>query len=163
MRYFKRMIIKEIKSEEQRAVISEIAKIDEALFPSNVWGAASYLKSSENDYDYLIAAIDEANAAEPEQQGVTAGFALLRCFDDAELVRIAVDKKYRRQGIGEGLLTALTEEAKGRGIHDIILEVRASNEPALRLYEKAGFTTEGIRRRYYSAPTEDAVIMRYKW
>ncbi len=153
-------------SDEEKpcTIISEISRIDGILFPTNVWGYESYLKSAENDYDYLIAATDTACGAEDRQdEEAVAGFALLRCLDDAELIRIAVDTAYRRQGIGYRLLTALKDEAERRGIHDIILEVRESNEPAKRMYEKAGFVTEGIRKKYYSEPTEDAVIMRFKW
>ena len=159
------MIIREIKTDKDKpfAVLSGIERIDKMLFPANVWGYASYLKSAENDYDYLITATDEACSAGCERSEEVAGFALLRCFDDAELIRIAVDPLRQRRGIGLKLLKALIEEAKGRFIHDIILEVRESNEAARRLYEKAGFVTEGIRRKYYSEPTEDAVIMRFKW
>ena len=143
------------------AVLNGIAELDEELFPANVWGLEAYRQSAGNDYDFLIAALKEKQDDAAEQKVI--GFALLRCFDDAEIIRIAVCQSERKKGIGKRLLMELLNEAEKRGIHDMILEVRASNEAAKRLYESAGFMIEGIRRKYYCNPTEDAVIMRFKW
>ena len=134
--------------------LKQISELDEAIFSGNIWGIDSYRKSTVNEYDYLTVAMDSSKLA---------GFALLRCFDDAELIRIAVDTRQRRHGIGERLLDNLLQEARTREIHNIFLEVRSSNVPAIRLYEKAGFINAGIRKGYYSNPTEDAIIMRYTW
>ncbi len=134
-------------------VLQQIASLDAAIFPRNIWGLESYRKSTVNTYDYLTAAITNK----------VAGFALLRCFDDAELIRIAVEPGLRRQGIGEQLLNDLLQEVKKRDIHDIFLEVRSGNEAAIGLYTKAGFVNAGIRKGYYSNPAEDAIIMRYTW
>lgn len=110
---------------------------------------------------------DEASQEESdcsdESDAVVTGYALLRCFDDAEIIRIATDSRCRRQGIGSMLLEALLAEVHKRDIHSIFLEVRSSNMPAIKLYEHAGFERAGVRRDYYSAPTEDAIIMRYTW
>ena len=134
--------------------LKQISELDEAIFSGNIWGIDSYRKSTVNEYDYLTVAMDSSKLL---------GFALLRCFDDAELIRIAVDTRQRRHGIGERLLDNLLQEARAREIHNIFLEVRSSNMPAIRLYEKAGFINAGIRKGYYSNPTEDAIIMRYTW
>jgi hypothetical protein len=66
---------------------------------------------------------------------------------------------WRRQGIGERLLLALLDLAAARGAHEATLEVRPSNLPARRLYEKYGFKVVGVRPRYYSDNNEDALIM----
>ena len=100
-------------------------------------------------------------AANSNENAQTAGFALLRCFDDAELIRIAVAPKYRRLGYGRKLMDALIKEAADRGIGNIFLEVRRGNAAAIRLYESAGFEQTGVRKDYYHAPKEDALIMRY--
>lgn len=142
-----------LTTDKIEVLLQQIASLDAAIFPGNIWGIESYRKSTVNTYDYLTVAIINK----------VAGFALLRCFDDAELIRIAVEPGLRRQGIGEQLLNDLLQEVKKRDIHDIFLEVRSGNEAAIGLYTKAGFVNAGIRKEYYSNPTEDAIIMRYTW
>ncbi len=104
------------------------------------------------------------DAASSEQDGTrlrAVGFGLLRCFDDAELIRIAVSPEERRRGTGRLLLRELIAECRRREIPNLFLEVRSGNEAAIGLYSQAGFTAEGIRRNYYHEPLEDALIMRY--
>jgi ribosomal-protein-alanine N-acetyltransferase len=86
-----------------------------------------------------------------------AGMWLL--VDEAHVTTFATRRSWRRQGIGERLLMALLDLARARGAHEATLEVRPSNLPARRLYEKYGFRTVGIRPRYYSDNHEDALIM----
>jgi len=78
---------------------------------------------------------------------------------EGHIFNVAVKKEYRQKGIGYQMMKALLSEAVNRGITSFTLEVRASNEPALRLYESLGFKRVGIRRDFYSKPREDAVIM----
>ena len=134
--------------------LKSVADMDAALFPGNVWGLSAYTNSAIQDYDYLLVSADGEDIT---------GFALLRCMDDAELIRIAVRPDCRRQGTGRRLLNALTEEIHKRDIHSFFLEVRSSNTAAISLYESAGFEEIVVRRAYYAAPREDAVIMRYTW
>lgn len=75
------------------------------------------------------------------------------------IYNVAVKRKYRRQHIGYHMLNALLDDARSKGINALTLEVRYSNEAAIRLYESLGFTKEGIRKEFYTKPTEDAVIM----
>ena len=83
--------------------------------------------------------------------------------DEGHIDNVLVSPKYRREGIGEGLLKAAMRRADERGACDYTLEVRVGNTAARMLYEKAGFTCEGIRRNYYGSPTEDAAIYwKYK-
>ncbi len=79
--------------------------------------------------------------------------------DEAHITTFAVRKTWRRQGVGERLLIALLALAEARGAHEATLEVRPSNHPARRLYEKYGFAPVGVRPRYYSDDNEDALIM----
>ena len=79
--------------------------------------------------------------------------------DEAHITTFAVDPDWRRQGIGERLLLALLDLATGRNAREATLEVRLSNLPARRLYEKYGFRPVGLRPRYYSDDNEDALIM----
>ncbi len=86
-----------------------------------------------------------------------AGFWLV--LDEAHVTNIAVCTAYRGQGLGEKLVRELVYQAKLRGATSMTLEVRVSNIPAQRLYEKIGFVNRGIRRQYYSDTKEDAMIM----
>lgn len=79
--------------------------------------------------------------------------------DEAHVTTFAVDPEWRRHGIGERLLLALLDLARNRNAHEATLEVRLSNLPARRLYEKYGFRPVGLRPRYYSDDSEDALIM----
>ncbi|MGD0862682.1 MAG: ribosomal protein S18-alanine N-acetyltransferase [Candidatus Limnocylindrales bacterium] len=88
------------------------------------------------------------------------GFAgMWMMVDEAHITTFAVRKAWRRQGIGERLLLALLDLAKARGAREATLEVRPSNHPARRLYEKYGFALVGVRARYYTDDNEDALVM----
>ena len=78
--------------------------------------------------------------------------------DEAHVINVAVAPQERRHGIGRALVAHLLHHAKGSGIIKLLLEVRASNEAAIRLYESAGFTKFNVRSRYYN-DGEDAVEM----
>ncbi len=81
-------------------------------------------------------------------------------FPESDMMNVAVSPAFRRQGVGERLVLALCEELKRAGNESLTLEVRASNEAAVALYEKLGFTQVGLRKNYYRNPREDARIMR---
>ena len=88
------------------------------------------------------------------------GFAVLRTGpDDGELFAIAVAPGRRRTGVGGRLVRAVADRARERGAARLLLEVRASNEPALALYRREGFTESGRRPGYYRDPREDAVLL----
>jgi ribosomal-protein-alanine N-acetyltransferase len=75
------------------------------------------------------------------------------------LENIAVLPPYRRQGVARTLLSALLLHARSLLAERILLEVRASNQAAIRFYQASGFQTLARRRDYYSNPTEDALIL----
>ena len=79
--------------------------------------------------------------------------------DEAHVTTFAVAPRQRRRGIGEVLLAELMALARRIGASVATLEVRVSNMPARRLYEKYGFMPVGVRRNYYSDDREDALIM----
>ena len=89
-----------------------------------------------------------------------AGYAgLWLMVDEAHITTFAVHPDHRRLRIGERLLQRLFEIAGEMNAEWLTLEVRASNLPAQKLYEKYGFRRAGVRRRYYSDNNEDALIM----
>lgn len=83
--------------------------------------------------------------------------------DEADMMNLAVDHKYRRQGIGRTLVERLIEMLKERAVRSLTLEVRVSNLSAISLYESAGFSVVGKRPKYYQKPKEDALILRKEW
>lgn len=82
-------------------------------------------------------------------------------LDEATLFNLAVDPAYQRRGIGRELLQFLIGELVARAVQTLWLEVRASNQPAITLYEQLDFNEVSIRRNYYPSATgkEDAIIM----
>ena len=139
--------ITELKEEH----IARVAGIDAAIFPANPWGASAFADNISYCYDDAFAALQ---GEEP------VGYALLRSVGDAEVLRIAVAPEARRAHIGSRMLEQMIEAARTRGMEQIFLEVRASNEAARRMYAQAGFREIGVRRAYYSNPDEDAVLMK---
>lgn len=95
-----------------------------------------------------------------EDEGQVCGYGcLIQLFETAEVGNIAVDIPFRNKGIGALLLNAMHKKAKELGATECLLEVRVSNAPAIRLYEKYGYERYGMRAKYY-ADGEDAVLMR---
>lgn len=96
----------------------------------------------------------------PAKKDYIIGFAGLWVIaDEAHVTSIAVREKYRRQGVGELLLSALIELATKLKAHTVTLEVRVSNTIAQNLYSKYGFVCVGTRRGYYTDNREDATLM----
>ena len=90
-----------------------------------------------------------------------SGFLVARSVAlEWELENIVVADRVRRSGLGSQLLAALLDHARSSAATSIFLEVRESNLPARRLYEKFGFYPSGRRPGYYHDPVEDAVLYR---
>ena len=80
-------------------------------------------------------------------------------YDEGQITNIAILPSARGKGYGSKLTKQLIDECFSRGMHEIFLEVRISNLAALAMYRNLGFSVKGIRKEYYSEPTEDAYIM----
>ena len=116
------------------------------------WSVSAILYEISAPHSICLVAIDET--------GRPVGHVSMRhIINEGHIGNLAVAKAYRRQGIGALLLDALVQTAINRNMIGLTLEVRVSNEAALSLYQKYGFVTEGYRKNYYAAPTEDAAIM----
>ena len=116
------------------------------------WPANAYRSELETNRlaSYLVARIGDEIAA-------YGGMWLM--VDEGHIITFAVHPAWRRQHIGERLLLSFIDLAVDRGAHEATLEVRLSNLPARRLYEKFGFRPVGIRKNYYQELNEDALIM----
>lgn len=84
---------------------------------------------------------------------------LMVVSDEGHITNVAVDPAARRRGIARQMLGRTIRDAVERGVNSLTLEVRVSNRGAQELYRRFGFAPGGIRPRYYSGPTEDALIM----
>ena len=82
-----------------------------------------------------------------------------RIIEEGHITNVAVHPDYRHNGYGELLMCGMIEDAIEHGVIAMTLEVRVSNENAIKLYEKVGFVIEGIRPKYYTDNGEDAYIM----
>lgn len=92
--------------------------------------------------------------------GCTAGYMGMHIvLDECYIANIAVKSAFRRKGIAQALLVCAEETAKKEGCAFISLEVRVSNTPAIRLYEKRGYISQGERKNFYRNPAENALIM----
>ena len=93
--------------------------------------------------------------------GVAAGILIARrVLDELHVDAVAVDPKQRRAGLGRRLVSTALSEFRSLEISRALLEVRADNTPARRLYERVGFVVEGVRPRYYGGDV-DAVLMSW--
>lgn len=119
---------------------------------SQPWSENAYLSALANENaTYLV-----AEAADGSLVGMCG---LLNILGEGDISNVTVREDFRRQGVAECMLTKLLREGKEQGITAFTLEVRASNEAALRLYEKFGFVCEGRRKNFYEKPREDALIL----
>lgn len=132
-----------------REDIPQVMPIEEASFPAP-W-TADMMENElfvENSH-YFVA----------EEEGKILGFAgYWQVLDEGHIMNIAVAENSRGKGIGSKLMDAVIEDGLPRGILYWTLEVRESNEPARRLYERKRFELAGIRPGYYASPREDACI-----
>ena len=132
--------------------IKEVCELEKSIF-SSPWSEKSFLdaqKSRENVY--LVA----------KEEGKIIGYCgIWTSFETADLCNMAVDASCRKRGIGYTLLTEAIKIIKEMKVEKLLLEVRESNQTAISLYRKIGFETIGVRKAYYSAPTEDAILMEY--
>ena len=130
--------------------VEAASRIESEAF-SMPWSAEDFLEMVEADYAYYYVA---------ELDGESAGCCGIRNIaGDGEITNVVVASRHRKKGIGRKLMEYMLERAGENGIGDCTLEVRVSNQPAIRLYESLGFKGEGVRPDFYERPREDALIM----
>lgn len=110
---------------------------------------------------HLVAVGGNCFLVADDGDGTVIGFAITRTVSgESELLNIAVDSARRNRGIGALLLDAAMDRCREAGGQEMWLEVRASNAGARTLYAARGFAEAGVRKRYYQAPREDAIVLR---
>ena len=134
--------------------VPQVAELERICF-ADPWSEKSVASELDNQWAlWLVAEEDDV---------VTGYIGSQTSIDETDVMNVAVHPDYRRRGIAETLINALVTELKNRGSHALMLEVRASNAPAIALYEKLGFQQVGCRKNYYRNPKEDALILRKEW
>lgn len=133
------------------AHLPQVAALEKLCFPADPWSEGLFQDALESPHTTILVAEGE--------DGTVLGYAVLSAvLDEGNLDNIAVAPRCRRQGVGDALLSALTDFGRTR-LSALFLEVRSSNLPAIALYEKHGFVPVGRRRNYYETPREDALLM----
>lgn len=134
-------------------VVKDLEKVlilENQLF-SSPWTYESYVfELKDNPFSHYVV-LDE--------QGIKGYMGLWLNDDALQLTTIGVDHKVQNQGIATALIAYMLDYASENHVSVITLEVRVSNEKAIRLYDKAGFKKAAIRKQYYSNPDEDAILM----
>ncbi len=134
--------------------LPEVLVIENDVYP-HPWSRGNFLDSLFSGYE---------NWTLREPTGALAGYFLLMfAVDEAHLLNISVRRDLHGKGIGRMQLDKVVAVAKEKGMQSILLEVRPSNQRALAVYLRYGFTQIGLRKGYYPAEgntREDAIVMR---
>lgn len=131
--------------------IDGVLEIERECF-SSPWSRESLEAELGNEYARFFAAVCD---------GTVIGYiGAFNVFGEVSLGNLAVKKEYRKAGVASALLNELEKTAEAENAEFITLEVRQSNEAAIRLYKKLGFSQSGLRKGFYQNPTEDAILMK---
>ena len=134
--------------------LDEVAELERICF-STPWSRNMLAEELDNYLSAFLVALDDNDKV--------AGYAGLQAvLDEGYINNVAVDPRFRRQGVAGQLVEAFLRFGAAR-LAFLTLEVRASNAPAIALYEKYGFTQAGRRRDYYDDPKEDALLMTLRF
>jgi ribosomal-protein-alanine N-acetyltransferase len=145
------------------AVAIEPATLRDAPRLAQLHGASFHRGWGEGEFEQMLS--ERNTLVDRLRQGrTTIGFAVSRmAADEAELLSIAVDARHRGRSLSRNLLLTHLGHLAGRGVRTVFLEVEENNQPARRLYDRAGFSVAGRRERYYkqaSGEQLNAVLMR---
>ncbi len=135
--------------------LADIIQMERSAFGKMAWRSTDFERAVASEYDHPLVLRTLQNGTER-----TVAYAVLRILGpEAEIENICVAEDCRGQGLGEALMDAMLMRAGKAGASKVYLEVRSRNLPARKLYEKKGFVQEYIRKNYYEAPEDDALIM----
>jgi [ribosomal protein S18]-alanine N-acetyltransferase len=136
----------------------ELIVILDRLCFGGLWSIDSYRRELTNDNSHFLGvSIDKS--LEPETSGIIGFGCFWAILDEAHITLLGVHPQYQRQGLGKLLLGALLDKARSIEMARATLEVRASNQGAIDLYERFGFQIVGRRKKYYQDTGEDGIIM----
>jgi ribosomal-protein-alanine N-acetyltransferase len=136
------------------AHVAQIAQLEKRCF-SDPWSENSIRSELTGRLSLWVVALDGDTVA-----GYIGSQSVL---GESDMMNVAVAPEYRRRGIAHALILELIRRLSQQGNRSLMLEVRASNTPAITLYHKLGFAQVGRRPNYYRNPKEDALILRKEW
>ena len=136
------------------AHVAQIAQLERRCF-SDPWSENSIRSELTGRLSLWVVALDGDTVA-----GYIGSQSVL---GESDMMNVAVAPEYRRRGIAQALILELIRRLSQQGNRSLMLEVRASNTPAITLYHKLGFAQVGRRPNYYRNPKEDALILRKEW
>lgn len=145
----------------QAADIPTLVTLDAQLFDHDAWSERTWWEEfgQRPKREYVVAQPDPTGDARVDTE--ILGYAGIDVNGTtADVMTIAVSPTAQGRGIGRLLLDELIARSVRRGADALMLEVRADNDPAIRLYERSGFDRLTVRRRYYQPGDIDAIIMR---
>ena len=134
--------------------VAQVAELEKLCF-SDPWSENSVASELENPLALWLVADDDGK--------VVGYIGSQTVMDASDMMNVAVHPDHRKQGIATTLIVGLVEELRRKGSRSLTLEVRASNENAIRLYRMLDFQEIGCRKNYYRNPREDALILRKEW
>lgn len=140
--------------------ISQVAEM-EKKYSGNPWDENSLFTYFLRD-DTILLVADENDAVPDDEHfdpQVVGFIGLIFMPPESDILDITVLPEKRNRGIGRQLMTELFRYALKKGVTTTYLEVRVSNAPARHLYSRLGFRETGLRKNYYTDPTEDAITM----
>ncbi len=138
--------IKKMRFEDLGAVV----ELENELF-SPPWSYNSFVKELNSELRSCLVAVDK---------GKVIGYAIGAMFyDEVHIMSIGVTTNYQRSSVATKLMVELLNYAYYSNSNRVLLEVRASNKPAIALYTKFGFAPVGVRKKYYTHPVEDALVL----
>jgi [ribosomal protein S18]-alanine N-acetyltransferase len=137
--------------------IESIIVLDRLCF-GGLWSIDSYRRELTNDNSHFIG-VSLANTLEPATNELIGFGCFWAILDEAHITLLGIHPQYQRQGWGRLLLQALLDRARSIDMARATLEVRASNQGAIDLYEQYRFQIVGRRKKYYQDNGEDGIIM----
>jgi [ribosomal protein S18]-alanine N-acetyltransferase len=144
-----------VNLEFRRLAIRDLAAIEEIEVRSypTPWSRSMFAGELAKPHSICLGAFDS------DSEDLLAYLIISRYVDAWHVMNVAVSPEHRRRGIASALLERLFELTAGESRRGYTLEVRVSNIGAIRLYERLGFHSRGVRRGYYTDNGEDALIM----
>ena len=136
------------------AHVPQVAQLEKICF-ADPWSEKSVASELTNPLSLWLVAL--------EGDRVVGYVGSQSVLGESDMMNVAVHPDFRRRGIAEALVLELVAQLKAKENYCLTLEVRASNAPARKLYEKLGFQQVGLRKNYYRNPREDACILRKEW
>lgn len=140
------IIIREMQSQD----VDAVASLEESCF-SMPW--------KKQDFEAILTNPDRVYLVAEYNDMIVGGCMLTMIAGEGDISNVAVREDYRENHIATTLIQELLCFGEEKGIYDFTLEVREQNKTAIRLYEHAGFASEGIRPGFYDKPKDNAVIM----